>query len=57
MLVDVHLREIIATIKQTTTRQLQYALTPLAYMVKNLLGYMPVYEAGDFGKKELISWP
>ncbi len=43
----------IANIKQTTIRQAKYAPTPLAHMVENVLGYMPVYEAGDFGKR---SW-
>jgi hypothetical protein len=32
------------------------ALKSLAHMVAGVLGYMPVYEAGDFGKKELASW-
>jgi hypothetical protein len=47
---------LVSDIKQTTTRQAKYAPTPLAHMVEKVLGYMPVYEAGDFGKKELVSW-
>ena len=42
---------LVSNIKQTATRQAKYALLTLAHMVANVLGYRPVYEAGDFGKE------
>ncbi len=41
---------LVSNIKQTTTRQAKYAPTPLVHMVKNVLGYMLVYEASDCWK-------
>src|SRR5688572_9997539 len=42
---------LVSNIKQTTTRQAKYVLVTLAHMVASVLGYIPVYEASDFGKE------